>query len=101
MSPGYSKILINDFVLPTHNVPLYPAQLDGIMMAVFNGSSSLFFFSPFLKVMFADQELTIRQAMERTHEQWTKLLHEAGFTNMKFHVADPEGNSEGLIEVMI
>lgn len=32
MSPGYSKLLMSEFVLPTTNCPLYPALLDINMM---------------------------------------------------------------------
>jgi len=35
---GYSKVLINEFVLPAKGVPLYPALLDINMMALLNGT---------------------------------------------------------------
>lgn len=35
--------------------------------------------------------------MERTEKQFTKLLDEAGFTIVKFHV-DSSGETEGIIE---
>lgn len=38
MKPGYSKLLLNEFVLPARNVPLYPALLDVNMMALLNGA---------------------------------------------------------------
>ncbi|KAL9055588.1 MAG: hypothetical protein Q9162_003485 [Coniocarpon cinnabarinum] len=37
MEPGYSKLLLNEFILPAENVPLYPALLDINMMAILNG----------------------------------------------------------------
>lgn len=52
MVPGYSKLLIFEWILPARNVPLYPAQLDISMMALFSG-------------------------MERTEEQWIALLSQA------------------------
>ena len=37
MKPEYSKLLLNEFVLPAKGVPLYPALLDINMMALLNG----------------------------------------------------------------
>jgi hypothetical protein len=70
--PGYSKLLINEFVLPATGPPLYPSLLDINMMAVLNGQ-------------------------ERTRKQWTSILDRAGFKVLEFHV-DPTGATEGLIE---
>jgi hypothetical protein len=74
MKPGYSKILIFEWVLPATGVPLYPALLDVNMMALLNG-------------------------MERTEVQWKALLNAAGLEVVKFWTADPE--SEGLIEAIL
>ena len=38
--------------------------------------------------------------MERTEKQWTRLLDEAGFKVVKFHV-DPNGESEGIVEAVL
>lgn len=35
MKPGYSRLLLSEFVLPAKNVPLYPALLDISMMGEF------------------------------------------------------------------
>ena len=35
MTPGYSKLLLSEFVLPANNTPLYPALLDINMMGEF------------------------------------------------------------------
>ena len=71
MKKGYSKMLINDWILPEKNTPLYPALLDINMMALLN-------------------------AMERTRSQWEALLDQAGLKVVKFHsVAD---DVEGLVE---
>ena len=72
MKPGYSKLLLNEFILPSKNVPLYPALLDINMMALLNG-------------------------MERTKKQWTSLLDSAGFKIVKFY-DDPSGENEGIVE---
>lgn len=74
MKPGYSKLLIFEWVLPAKGVPLYPALLDVNMMTLLNG-------------------------MERTEVQWEALLGQAGFEVVKFWTAGPE--SEGLIEAVL
>ena len=73
MEPGYSKLLIFEWILPAMGTPLYPALLDVNMMAVLNG-------------------------MERTEMQWMNLLEQAGLEVVKFWKAGEE--SEGLIEVV-
>lgn len=73
MKKGYSKLIINEFILPLRNVPLYPALLDVNMMCVLNG-------------------------MERTTEQWTKLLDVAGLKVLKWHQFSESGDEEGIIE---
>lgn len=35
MTPGYSKLLLSEFILPASNTPLYPALLDINMMGEF------------------------------------------------------------------
>ncbi|KAF2660227.1 S-adenosyl-L-methionine-dependent methyltransferase [Lophiostoma macrostomum CBS 122681] len=71
MKPGYSKVLIFEWVLPDRAVPMYPALLDINMMAALNGR-------------------------ERTEAQWTRILTEAGLKINKVWINGPE--SEGLIE---
>jgi hypothetical protein len=71
MEKGYSKLIIFEWVLPSKDVPLYPALLDINMMALLNGR-------------------------ERTEEQWTALLKEAGLKVAKFHKKGAD--AEGLIE---
>lgn len=73
MKPGYSKLLLNEWVLPDMGVPLYPALLDINMMALLSG-------------------------MERTKTQWKELLSSVGLTIVKFWEIGPE--DEGLIEVV-
>ncbi|EMR61870.1 putative o- protein [Eutypa lata UCREL1] len=74
MKPGYSKLLMSEFVLPVTNCPLYPALLDVNMMAVLNG-------------------------MERTEAQFTKLLDAAGLKVVKFWSVGAE--TEGLVEAVL
>ncbi|KAH7117892.1 S-adenosyl-L-methionine-dependent methyltransferase [Dendryphion nanum] len=74
MEPGYSKILIFEWILPAKHVPLYPSLLDINMMAVLNG-------------------------MERTEDQWTVLLAKAGLKICKFWKSGED--QEGLIEAQL
>lgn len=53
-----SMLLINELILPDANVPLYPAQLDLSMMAIFS-------------------------SLERTQKHWLELLDSAGFEVVK------------------
>ena len=71
MKKGYSKMLLFEWILPDKDTPFYPALLDINMMAVLNG-------------------------MERTREQWTRLLEAVGLKVVKFWtIAD---DVEGLVE---
>ncbi|KAI0397862.1 S-adenosyl-L-methionine-dependent methyltransferase [Xylariaceae sp. FL0594] len=74
MTPGYSKLLMSEWVLPAQNTPLYPALLDINMMAVLNG-------------------------MERTEAQFTKLLDDAGLKVVKFWY--DAAHVEGLVEAVL
>ncbi|KAI9711821.1 MAG: hypothetical protein M1820_001966 [Bogoriella megaspora] len=72
MERGYSKLFLNEFILASKNVPMYPALLDINMMCILNG-------------------------MERTQKQWNELLAKAGLKIIDFHTVQSEEN-EGLIE---
>jgi len=75
MTPGYSKLLIFEFILPDVGAPLFPSLLDINMMALLSG-------------------------MERTEMQWRTLLNSVNLEVMKFwKVKDP--NVEGLIEAVL
>ncbi|OTA67095.1 S-adenosyl-L-methionine-dependent methyltransferase [Hypoxylon sp. EC38] len=74
MTPGYSKLLISEFVLPTSNTPLLPALLDIQMMAILN-------------------------AMERTEAQYSKLLDAAGLKIAKVWSIGAE--TEGIVEAVL
>ncbi|KAK4691124.1 hypothetical protein P7C71_g5810, partial [Lecanoromycetidae sp. Uapishka_2] len=73
MKPGYSRVLINDWVLPDTGSPLLPALLDIQMMAVLSG-------------------------MERTESQWKELLDSVGLRISKIWNSGKE--VEGLIEAV-
>jgi hypothetical protein len=73
MKPGYSKLIINDWIVPEQGAPLYPCLLDITMMAVFS-------------------------AMERTTSQFQALLESEGLEITKVYTIS--GN-EGCIEAMM
>lgn len=54
MTPGYSKLLIHDLILPDVGVTEIQARFDLTMM-------------------------TFNSGMERSRKEWTKLLEDAGF----------------------
>ncbi|KAH9991414.1 S-adenosyl-L-methionine-dependent methyltransferase [Xylariaceae sp. FL0662B] len=71
MKPGYSKLLINDIVIPPTGTSSIQATMDCEMMAALS-------------------------AHERTEAMWKKLITEAGFKLIKFW-KDGRGN-ESLVE---
>ena len=73
MKKGYSRILLNEWILPDTNCPLFPAGMDLNMMALHAG-------------------------MERTERQWRELLDSAGFEIVNFWY--PPGDGEGVIEAV-
>ncbi|KUJ10333.1 S-adenosyl-L-methionine-dependent methyltransferase [Mollisia scopiformis] len=75
MKKGYSRLLINDQVLPNTGAELHPTMLDFTMMAYFN-------------------------AMERTERQWRTLLDSVGLEIVKIWSFDG-GGSEAVIEAML
>jgi hypothetical protein len=73
MEKGYSKLLINDFVLPEIDVPLHPALLDITIMSLCSG-------------------------VERSEKQWRALLDSVGLGVVK--IWKTEG-VEAVIETML
>lgn len=71
MKKGYSKLLLNEFILPNQDCPLFAAGFDLKMMA-------------------------LHSAQERTESQWKRLLERSGFRVVKFW--QPESGGEGIIE---
>ena len=73
MTPGYSKLILGEFVLPNTGTPLLAAGFDLQMMVMHSG-------------------------MERSERQWRALIEGAGLkvTGISF----PRGNGEGIVEAM-
>ena len=70
--PGYSKLLLNEFILPDVGCSFLQAGFDIGMMAMHAGA-------------------------ERTETQWTELLASEGFKVVKFWLP-PGADGEGIIE---
>ena len=71
MTKGYSKLLINEFVIPDQGAHWISTGLDIVMMANFS-------------------------ANERTEQNWRELLESAGFKIVKIWTCEP--GTESLIE---
>ena len=76
MKPGYSKILLNESVLPDMGCPSYLAAGDINMMSIMAGK-------------------------KRTRGQWFGLLHSVGLTVIRVWDSPDSGNDEGVIEAML
>lgn len=74
MERGYSKLYMNEWVLPDEGCSLYEATMDIQMMMATNG-------------------------IERTKDQWTELLRRAGLKVERFWL--PEGFGEGIVEASL
>lgn len=74
MTKGYSKLYLNEWILPDVGCSLYEATVDLSMMIVLAG-------------------------MERTQRQWRELVERAGMKVEKFWVSP--GFGEGIIEVVV
>ena len=74
MEPEYSTLLIDDFVLPTKNTQLRGAVEDILMMVTLN-------------------------ALERTSEQYEKLLRAAGLEVV--NIFPTGGNEDAIIEAKV
>ena len=73
MKPGYSKLILGEFILPNTGTPLLAAGFDLQMMVLHSG-------------------------MERSERQWRTLLEGAGLTVAR--VSNPQGTGEGIIEAV-
>lgn len=76
MKPGYSKLLIFEYILPDVGAALFPSLLDINMLVLLNG-------------------------MERTETQWKELLSSVGLEVVKFWYNNADNNQEGLIEARL
>ncbi|KAI4180203.1 MAG: hypothetical protein L6R41_007395 [Letrouitia leprolyta] len=74
MARGYSKIIINDIVMPRRGASSLATNLDLLMMSFFS-------------------------AMQRTEQQWRDLLRAAGLKIVKVWTA--RGTDENIIEAML
>lgn len=76
MTPGYSKMLIHELVLPNRGASSYQCTWDMVMM-------------------------TVGWGMERSEREWRNMLRLAGFgdRNVRFLVKDSD--ADGLIEVRV
>ena len=74
MTRGYSKVLINEMVVPLQGGDLFAVQSDINMMSTTTG-------------------------MERTKDQWHDLLGSVGLKIVKIWTEDPD--SESIIEAML
>ena len=73
MIPGYSKLILGEFILRDTGTPLLAAGFDLQMMALHSG-------------------------MERSERQWKTLLNGAGLEVTK--ISFPQGNEEGVVEAV-
>ncbi|KAJ4152839.1 hypothetical protein LMH87_009359 [Akanthomyces muscarius] len=75
MTPGYSKVLLHEMIVPELGASTFHAMLDMTMMA-FNAG------------------------MERTERQWRELLDKAGFEVVKVW-APMQEDADGIVEAMV
>lgn len=73
MTPGYSRLLLNESILPEKNCPAFFAAADITMMAVLAG-------------------------MKRSKTQWVSLVESAGLKVIKIWESPEAGDFEGVIE---
>ena len=71
MEKGYSKVLIEDYIVPDLNARSKEALIDMVVMVWCTG-------------------------VERTRRRWTELLQSVGLVVTNFWL--PEGNTKGIIE---
>ena len=72
MTPGYSKILLNEYVLPDRGCSVSHAWMDINMLAITSG-------------------------LERTRKQWRELIDGTGLRISRFWI--PEVDGEAIIEI--
>ncbi|KAA6411723.1 MAG: hypothetical protein FRX48_05004 [Lasallia pustulata] len=76
MEPGYSKILLNESVLPNRDCPSFFAAGDINMMSILAG-------------------------IARTRRQWVELVESVGLEVVKIWTSPHSGDVEGVIEAML
>ena len=75
MTPGYSKLILGEFILRNTGTPLLASGFDLQMMALHSG-------------------------MERSERQWRTLIEGAGLEVVKISFPPGHGNGEGIVEAM-
>jgi len=73
MTPGYSKLIIGNVIIPDTNAPLMQSGLDASMLLVFSGA-------------------------QRGKQQWSELLAGAGLVVTKFWDPPSDTGDNGIIE---
>ena len=76
MRPGYSRILLNETIIPETGCPAFFAASDMVMMAVLAG-------------------------IVRSQSQWVRLVESAGLLVIQMWVSPDEGDMEGIIEAEV
>lgn len=76
MTPGYSKLFLNESVIPDENCPALFAAHDMNMMAILAG-------------------------IKRSRSQWIDLLHSVGFEDVSVWTSPHPGEEDGIIEAAI
>ena len=73
MVPGYSKLILSEFILPSTDAPFLASGFDWQMMVLHSG-------------------------MERSQGQWRKLIRGAGLEDVEFWPG--KDGAEGIIEAV-
>jgi hypothetical protein len=76
MKPGYSRILLNETILPDIACPTFFAAGDITMMAVLS-------------------------AMKRSRKQWIELLESVGLKVVKVWQSPYQDDNEGVVEALV
>jgi len=76
MRPGYSKLLLNESILPDKNCPPYYAATDINMMCILAG-------------------------IKRSRKQWTELVDSVGLRIERIWDSPEMNNEEGVIEIVL
>lgn len=74
MTPGHSKLMLHELILPDQGASHFQAALDLAMM-------------------------TFNSGMERSRKQWRLLLETAGFEVVKFWI--PDDDADGIVEAIL
>lgn len=76
MAPGYSRLILNESVIPDVDCPAFFAAGDINMMSILAG-------------------------IKRSYSQWIELLRSVGFEEVHISTSPYSGEEEGIIEAML